>query len=108
MQRLTASFIVTMGAFALLAVASFSTPTAQAEEFSRAVGVPLKEAQEAMKKKQWDAALVKIKAAQAVSGKKPNEEYAINEMLAYVLNNQKNYAEAAKAYEANLNSGHMP
>jgi len=108
MQRLT-SFIVAAGAVALLAFASFATsPVLAGEEMSRAVGVPLKEAQEAIKKKQWDAALAKIKTAQAVKDKKPNEDYAINELLGYVLTNQKNTAEAAKVFEANLNSGHMP
>lgn len=91
-----------------LSLGSFATSPALAEQFSREVGVPLQAANEATKKKQWDVALAKIKQAQAVKDKKPGEEYRINEMLGYVHHNQKNYAEAIKPFEANLNSGLMP
>jgi len=104
----TASFTAAVALCAGLTIGSLAPSPALAEQISREVGVPLQEANEAIKKQRWDAALVKIKQAQAVKDKKPLEEYQINELAGYVYNNQRNYAEAIKAFEANLNSGRMP
>ncbi len=78
------------------------------EKVGQKVGKPLQEAQASMQKKQWDAALAKIKEAQAVEKKTPFEEYKINEFLASVLLNQKKYGDAANAFESILNSGFLP
>jgi tetratricopeptide (TPR) repeat protein len=75
---------------------------------SRAVGEPLKKAQEAMTAKQLDTAMTEIKKAQAVEKKTPFEEYQIDEFLGYILIQQKKYGEAAAVYERMLNSGQMP
>jgi len=72
------------------------------------VGKSLKEAQEASQKKQWDVALEKIREAQKVEKKTPFEEFKINEFLGYIYANHKNSAEAASAFEAQLNSGFLP
>ena len=69
---------------------------------------PLKAAQEAMQKKQWDAALTAIKQAQAVEKKTPFEAYQIDEFMGYVLIQQKKFGEAAPVFERMLNSGLMP
>lgn len=79
-----------------------------AEQFSAAVGKPLKAAQDAIKGKQWNVALDRLKEAQAVPSKKPHEQYAIDQLLAYVLYTQKKYGEAAAAYERMIESGQMP
>ena len=71
---------------------------------TKAVGEPLKKAQEAMAKKQWDTALAEIKKAQAVEKKTPFEAYQIDEFLGYVLIQQKKYGEAAPVFERMLNS----
>ena len=75
---------------------------------TKAVAEPLKKAQEAMKTKQWDAALAEIKKAQAVEKKTPFEAYQIDEFLGYVLIQQKKYGEAAPVFERMLNSGLLP
>ena len=75
---------------------------------TKAVAEPLKKAQEAMKNKQWDAALAGIKQAQAVEKKTPFEAYQIDEFLSYVLIQQKKFAEATPVFERMLNSGFMP
>jgi len=75
---------------------------------TKAVGEAMKKAQEAISKKQWDAALPEIKKAQAVEKKTPFEAYQIDEFLGYVLIQQKKYAEAAPVYERTLNSGFLP
>jgi tetratricopeptide (TPR) repeat protein len=75
---------------------------------TRAVAEPLKKAQDAMSKKQWDLALPEIKKAQAVEKKTPFEAYQIDEFLGYVLIQQKKFGEAAPVFERMLNSGLMP
>ena len=90
-----------------------SATTAQAAEpagkvTTKAVAEPLKKAQEAMKNKQWDAALAAIKQAQASEKKTPFEAYQIDEFLSYVLVQQKKFAEATPVFERMLNSGFMP
>lgn len=89
-------------------------PAAQAAEdkankiTTREVAKPLKAAQEAMQKKQWDAALTAIKQAQAVEKKTPFEAYQIDEFMGYVLIQQKKFGEAAPVFERMLTSGLMP
>jgi tetratricopeptide (TPR) repeat protein len=88
-------------------------PTAQAAEqankiTTKAVATPLKAAQEAMQKKQWDTALAEIKKAAAVEKKTPFEAYQIDEFMGYVLIQQKKFGEAAPVFERLLNSGLMP
>ena len=90
-----------------------SATTAQAAEpagkvTTKAVAEPLKKAQEAMKNKQWDAALAAIKQAQASEKKTPFETYQIDEFLGYVLIQQKKFGEAAQVFERMLNSGFVP
>jgi tetratricopeptide (TPR) repeat protein len=91
-------------------------PVAQAAEKEKSenkittkeVAKPLKAAQEAMQKKQWDVALTNIKQAQAVEKKTPFEAYQIDEFMGYVLIQQKKFGEAAPVFERMLNSGLMP
>jgi tetratricopeptide (TPR) repeat protein len=102
--------LIALAAIATLSVAVLGTITptaAYAETFSKAVGEPLKAAKTAIDKRQWDLALTNIKKAQGVASKTPYEEYQINEMLGYVLLQQKDYSGAAKVFEQNLNSGRM-
>lgn len=75
---------------------------------TRAVATPLKAAQEAMQKKQWDKALAEIKKAAAVEKKTPFEAYQIDEFMGYVLIQQKKFGEAAPVFERMLNSGMVP
>ena len=75
---------------------------------TKAVAEPLKKAQEAMSKKQWDTALGEIKKAQASEKKTPFEAYQIDQFLGYVLIQQKKFGEAAPVFERMLNSGFLP
>jgi tetratricopeptide (TPR) repeat protein len=75
---------------------------------TKAVAEPLKKAQEAMSKKQWDTALTEIKKAEAVEKKTPFEAYQIDEFLGYVLIQQKKFNEAAPVFERMINSGFLP
>jgi hypothetical protein len=74
-------------------------------KLSASVLTPLKAAQEAIKNKNWDEALAQIKAAQAVQPQTPYDTFMINELGWYTLLQKKDYAAAAVALEASLNSG---
>ncbi len=83
--------------------------TAQAQQkVSQKVGVPLKAAQDNISKKKWDAALGKIKEADAAPGKTAFDQYKINEMLWYVYLQQGRNADAARVLEGQIASGQMP
>lgn len=75
---------------------------------TKAVAEPLKKAQEAMQKKQFETALAEIKKAQAVEKKTSFESYQIDEFLGYVLIQQKKFGEAAPVFERMLTSGFLP
>jgi tetratricopeptide (TPR) repeat protein len=97
-------------ALGVLSVEALVTPTVvqAAEQFSAAVGKPLKAAQDAIKGKQWNVALDRLKEAAAVPNKKPHEAYAVDQLTAYVLYTQRKYGEAAAVYERMIESGQMP
>jgi tetratricopeptide (TPR) repeat protein len=78
------------------------------QKVSAKVGVPLKAAQEAVQKKNWNGALTKIKEAQAVSPRTPYDDYMINELLWYVYLQQGRNADAARLLEQQIASGEMP
>jgi len=78
------------------------------EKISSKVAKPMKAAQEAIQKKQWDQALAKIDEADGVSGKSAFDQFQINEFKGYVLLQQRKYGDVARLYEANLNSGKLP
>src|SRR5688572_26187905 len=110
-RSIALALTLAMGA---VSTAAFVSTNAQAAETAankvttKAVAEPLKKAQEAMKAKQWDAALAGIKQAQASEKKTPFEAYQIDEFMGYVLIQQKKFGEAAPVFERMLNSGLMP
>ncbi len=104
---------LTLAMGAVSAAALLPATTVQAAEpagkvTTKAVAEPLKKAQEAMKNKQWDAALTAIKQAQAAEKKTPFETYQIDEFLGYVLIQQKKFGEAAPVFERMLTTGFVP
>jgi tetratricopeptide (TPR) repeat protein len=72
------------------------------EKVSAKVGKPLKKARELMAAKKWPEALVQTKEVAAIPDKTPSEEAIVNEMLAYIMMNLKDYAGAAATYEKML------
>jgi tetratricopeptide (TPR) repeat protein len=95
---------VTAGALApTVAIAAESQP-----KLSASVMKPLKAAQDAMKEKNWDTALVSIKEAQAVQPQTPYDTFMVNELGWYVLLQQKDYAGAVVMLEGSVNSGFVP
>jgi tetratricopeptide (TPR) repeat protein len=109
LSSLIATFILTLSSPALLAIARAAEAAEQANKITtRAVAEPLKKAQQAMSRKQWDTALAEIKKAQAVENKTSFEAYQLDEFLGYVLLQQKQFAEAAPVFERTLKSGFLP
>jgi len=74
---------------------------------SAKVGKPLKAAQEALQKEQWDVALEKIREAQAIPERTPYDDFQINEFVAFATIKKGDYAAAATALESVLNSGFL-
>jgi len=108
-RSLTVALGLALGSVALVPlVVPTAVEAADKPKVSKAVGEPLKKAQEAMGKKQFDVALQEINKAKAVEKRTPFEDYQIDEFLGYILIQQKKYAEAAGVYERMLNSGQMP
>lgn len=110
-RSIAVALTLAMGAVPVAAV--LSPPVLHAAEqenkiTTKAIATPLKSAQEAMQKKQWEIALAEIKKAQAVEQKTPFEAYQIDEFLGYVLIQQKKFGEAAGVFERLLNSSFMP
>ena len=69
---------------------------------------PLKEAQEDIKAKKYSEAIAKLKEADAMSGKKPYDQHEINEMLGFAYVKTNDLADAAKAWEPEIDDGFMP
>lgn len=72
------------------------------EKVSAKVGKPLKKARELMVAKKWPEALAQTREVAAIADKTPSEEAIVNEMLAYIMMNLKDYAGAAATYEKML------
>ena len=103
------SAALAMGSLAGVAAALLVPVTAMAEQqVGPAVGKHLKAAQDAIKKKNWSAALAAIKQAQDVSTKTAYEQYKVNELLWYVQLQQGRNLDAARLLEQQMGSGQMP
>ena len=116
-MKATARFLPALmlgAAVAAIAVLA-SAPSALAQEKgekgpknSPALAKPLKEANDALKAKNYSDAITKLRAAEGVAGKTPGDQYIIDEMLSFAYIKTQNYADAAKVMEAKLDSGLTP
>jgi tetratricopeptide (TPR) repeat protein len=113
MTRLKSIAIAISLAVGTVGVSSVFVPeVVQAAEakpkLSKAVVGPLQKAQKALNEQKFDEALAELQKAKAVDKRQPHDDYQIDEFLAYVYIQQKNYLEAAKVYERMIASGLMP
>jgi tetratricopeptide (TPR) repeat protein len=69
---------------------------------------PLKAAQEAMQKEDWDTAIAKTLEAKAVPDQTAYDQYQVNEFLSFLYMKKQDYANAAAAYDGVLASGFLP
>jgi len=102
--------IVSLATGASLAVGGMLAPTDgfAADSVSKKVGDPLEAAIAAANKGKYSEALASVKQADAVSGKSATEQLKVNETYGFIYLKQRNYAQAAAAYERSLNSGQLP
>jgi tetratricopeptide (TPR) repeat protein len=69
---------------------------------------PLKEAHDDLNGKKYPEAIAKLKEADGTAGKTPYDQHLINDMLAFAYIRTSDYADAAKAMEAELDDGFTP
>jgi tetratricopeptide (TPR) repeat protein len=69
---------------------------------------PLKEAHDDLNAKKYADAIAKLREAEGTAGKTPYDQHLINDMLGFAYARTQNYAEAAKAWEAELDDGFTP
>jgi len=97
---------------ALIAAASLLPATlagaADKPTNSAKLAKPLKEANDDIKAKKYADAIGKLKEAEGIAGKTAYDQHLINDMLAFAYARTQNYAEAAKAWEAELDDGFLP
>ena len=68
---------------------------------------PLKEAHEALGAKKYPEAIAKLKEAEGTAGKTPYDQHLINDMLGFAYYKTGNAAEAAKAWEGEIDDGFL-
>jgi tetratricopeptide (TPR) repeat protein len=98
---------------AILAAAGLiaATPAFAAEgkqTNSAKLAKPLKEAHDDLNAKKYADAIAKLREAEGTAGKTPYDQHLINDMLGFAYARTQNYAEAAKAWEAELDDGFIP
>src|SRR6202030_3899650 len=72
---------------------------------SAKLGKPLKEAHDDLNAKKYADAITKLREAEGIPSKTPYGQHLINDMLGFAYARIQNYAEAAKAWEAELDDG---
>jgi hypothetical protein len=92
----------------LLAALAGASPGLAAEAMRAEVGKPLQAAQDLLKTKKYNEALAKVREADAVSNKTPNESYTIERMRAAIATAAGDTGAAIKSYEAIIASGRLP
>ena len=104
--------VLVAGAALIAAAALVSATPAFAAEGkqtnSAKLAKPLKEAHDDLNAKKYADAIAKLKEAEGMAGKTPYDQHLINDMLGFAYARIQNYAEAAKAWEAELDDGFTP
>jgi hypothetical protein len=99
------ALIASVGFILLVALAAVNPAFAQGKQQpSRAAAKPLKAAADAIKAKKYDVAAEKLKEVEALPERSQYDEYLVHDMRGYLETRNKDYANAEKDIEANLNS----
>src|ERR1700730_5870121 len=103
---LVAGAAIIAAAGLLAATPAFSAEGKQTN--SAKLGKPLKEAHDDLNAKKYADAITKLHEAEGIAGKTPYDQHLINDMLGFAYARIQNHAEAAKAWEAELDDGFTP
>jgi tetratricopeptide (TPR) repeat protein len=103
-------FILLVASIAAICGVSFAPritaePTADLPHVTSALSAPLKAAQEALRAERYADAIAKLQEAEANPKKTPYDEHVINVLAGSAYARTKNYADAVKAFEAQVNDG---
>ncbi len=104
MTKTTFQAVILAVAVAVGGVAFTSAALAAGPTNSPAAGATLRDAQAAMKAKNWDEAITHLKEVNNLAGHTPADTYIANQMLSFILVSQNKYGEAASVLEAQLGS----
>lgn len=115
LNRIVLALCLALGVAVVSSVLILAPGAAYAQEEKQAkprvgakVGKPLKAAQDAMKKEDWDTALAKTLEADAMPDKTSFENYQIDEFLSFLYLKKSDYVNAEGAYEELLKSEYLP
>lgn len=103
------SLLVGAAALAVTLVPCISALAAEkGPQPSAKLAKPLHEVQELLQQKKYSEAISKLHDAESIGGKTPYDQHVINDFMAFAYIKTSNYAEAAKAIEAEIDDGITP
>src|SRR5437762_5120224 len=102
-RTLLAGAVIIAGLVPVTAAGAEGKPTNSAK-----LAKPLKEAHDDLNAKKYADAIAKLREAEGIGGKTAYDQHLINDMLGFAYARTQNYAEAAKAWEAELDDGFTP
>jgi tetratricopeptide (TPR) repeat protein len=102
-MKISSTLVAAVVAAGLLAPAA--ALAADKPKNSEKLAKPLKEAHDDLNAKKFPEAIAKLKEADGTAGKTPYDQHLINDMLAFAYIKTTDYADAAKAMEAELDDG---
>jgi tetratricopeptide (TPR) repeat protein len=108
LRALTVGAVMVIGAGLLAGATALAAEKAETKQPSAKLQKPLHDAQEDLKAKKYADAISKLKAAEGMDGKTPYDQHIINDFLAFAYIKTTNYADAAKAIEAEIDDGFTP
>jgi tetratricopeptide (TPR) repeat protein len=110
-MKITESFRALLMSAAVVAVAALAPShaawAADQPKNSAKLAKPLKEAHDALNGKKYSEAISKLREAESTAGKTPYDQHLINDMLGFAYYKTGNAAEAAKAWESELDDGFL-
>jgi tetratricopeptide (TPR) repeat protein len=109
-MKISSTLVAALAAAGLLAsAAGLAADTPPPKQTNSAkLAKPLKEAHDDLNAKKYPEAIAKLKEADGTAGKTPFDQHLINDMLAFAYIRTADYADAAKAMEAEIEDGFTP
>ncbi len=99
---------IAIGASVLTSFLLFASASAQAQGVRPEVGKPLQAAQDLMRASKFKEALAKVREAEGVAGRTPQENYMIDSMRGSAASGAGDSATAMRSFEAVVASGKAP